>query len=63
VAGARRSARSQDTLRAQGGGVGEDVTDDQVGSPERLGACISTYSHMEAIQEAEVEGFFRTGIT
>jgi len=30
------SARSQVTLWAQGGGVEEDVTLDQVGSPERL---------------------------
>ena len=30
------SARSQVTLWAQGGGVGEAVTDDQVGSPDRL---------------------------
>lgn len=30
------SARSQVTLRAQGGGVEEDVTVDQSGSPERL---------------------------
>ena len=30
------SARSQVTLCAQGGGVEEDVTVDQSGSPERL---------------------------
>lgn len=30
------SADSQVTLWAQEGGVGEDVTDDHVGSPERL---------------------------
>jgi hypothetical protein len=30
------SARSQVTLWAQGGGVGEEVTEDQMGSPERL---------------------------
>jgi hypothetical protein len=36
VLGLRISARSQVTLCAQGGGVEEAVTDDQVGSPERL---------------------------
>jgi hypothetical protein len=36
VLGLRISARSQVTLCAQGGGVEEAVTEDQVGSPERL---------------------------
>lgn len=31
------SARSQDTLWDQEGGDGDAVTDDQTGSPERLG--------------------------
>lgn len=35
--GLRMSARSQVTLWDQGGGFGEEVTEDQVGSPERLG--------------------------
>ena len=34
--GLRISARSQVTLCAQDGGVEEAVTEDQVGSPERL---------------------------
>lgn len=34
--GLRMSARSQVTLCAQAGGVDEAVTDDHVGSPERL---------------------------
>lgn len=37
--GLRISARSQVTLRAQGGGVEDDVTIDQSGSPERL-CCV-----------------------
>jgi hypothetical protein len=36
VCGARMLARSQVTLRAHDGGVADDVTEDQVGSPERL---------------------------
>jgi hypothetical protein len=36
VLGLRMSARSQLTLCDQGGGSGEDVTEDQTGSPERL---------------------------
>lgn len=32
------SARSQVTLWAHAGGMGEEVTEDQVGSPERLGS-------------------------
>jgi hypothetical protein len=36
VLGLRISARSQVTLCAQEGGVAEEVTDDHVGSPERL---------------------------
>lgn len=35
--GLRMSARSQLTLCAHGGGVFEAVTEDQVGSPDRLG--------------------------
>lgn len=34
--GLRMSARSQVTLCDQGGGSGEAVTEDQIGSPERL---------------------------
>jgi hypothetical protein len=36
VLGLRMSARSQVTLCAQDGGVAEDVTVDQSGSPDRL---------------------------
>ena len=36
--GLRMSARSQVTLCAQGGEVDEAVTDNHVGSPERLGS-------------------------
>lgn len=41
MCGARMLARSQLTLRAQDGGVADDVTDDQVGSPERLWEDVS----------------------
>lgn len=36
MAGLSMSARSHVTLWAQEGGVGEAVTEDQVGSPDRL---------------------------
>lgn len=36
------SARSQATLWDQGGGSGEEVTEDQRGSPERLEMIVST---------------------
>lgn len=36
VVGLRRSAFCHDTDLDQGGGLGEDVTDDQTGSPDRL---------------------------
>lgn len=45
------SARSQVTLWDQGGGVGEDVTEDQVGSPERL---ILVTSHPLATADLQI---------
>lgn len=45
MVGLRMSARSHVTLWAQEGGVGEAVTDDQVGSPERL----QLFQHMKHV--------------
>jgi hypothetical protein len=47
------SARSQVTLCAQGGGLAEDVTVDQFGSPERL--CCEDVSFLDLkLQEEDV---------
>ena len=47
--GLRMSARSQVTLWDQGGGSGEAVTEDQVGSPERLGGIVSILDSVGAM--------------